>query len=132
MNRRTAGRRMLCGAATVFLVVLAWWATRDGLRNWNQAERLGQTVQAVVEVASGLLSAAVVVTRFRWGFLSVWVRGAWMVALVATTGLSALVWGPSMPHIAVLFACVALLLAWGVVSALGRPVTSCCGDGRSR
>ena len=41
------------------------------------------------------------------------------MALAATVGLSALVWGPPFPLVALLFVAVALLLAWGLLWALG-------------
>jgi hypothetical protein len=119
MNYRSVGRRLLCGCAIVLLLGLGWWTFTGGLRNLRQADTLGQHVETVIQLASGLLCIAVVVTRLRWRPWSRPVRIAWLVTLVAWVALSALVWGPPMLHIALLFAVVALLLAAAILWALG-------------
>ena len=46
-------------------------------------------------------------------------RIAWVVTLAAWVGVAALVWGPPFPLVALLFVVVALLVAWGIIWALG-------------
>lgn len=112
-------RRVLSGAAALLLLALSWWAIRGGVNDAAQARNLGQQVETVIRFACGLLSVAVVVTRVRSQALARPVRIAWAAALAASAGVSALVWGPPMLHVALLFVAVSLLLAWAVLRALG-------------
>jgi len=112
-------RRLLCGAAALLLLALAWWTLSGGVRNLRQARSVAQQVETAVQLACGLLGVAVVVTRFRWRGLSRPVRLAWAFTLAAFVGLSALVWGPPQPLIALLFVAVALLISWALLRALG-------------
>jgi hypothetical protein len=122
MKVSTFVRRTPCVAALMLLIAFAWWGASGGLRNMLQATTGAQKLEGGIQVGFGLLSVAVVVTRFRWGSVHGPVRVTWVVALAATVGLSALVWGPPMPKVAALFVGVALLVAWAVLWALGRPV----------
>lgn len=119
MSSDSVVRRLLRACAALLLVGLAWWAVLGGYRSWPRARTFGQQAETIIQLACGMLSAAVVATRFRWGRYSRRVRTAWFVSLAAAAGLSALVWGPPMPLIALAFAGAALLAAWGVVRALG-------------
>ena len=119
MNRGSAVRHLLSGVAALLLLALAWWTISGGLRNLAQARSIGQQVETATQLACGLLGVGVVVTRFRWRRLARWVRIAWVVAFGATAGLSALVWGPPFPIVALTFVAVALLLAWALVWTLG-------------
>lgn len=119
MNDRSVARHVLSGCAALLLLALGWWTLSGALRDLSQAATLGQQVETVIRFACGLLSIAVVVTRFRWHRLGRPVRVAWAVTLAATAGVSALVWGPPMLHIALLFVAVALLVAWVILWALG-------------
>ena len=119
MNARSAGRRVSCAMAAVLLLALAWWTVSNGLRAVEHETTVGQTLETVIQLICGVLSVGVVLTRFRWRPASRAVRLGWMVTLTGTVGLSALVWGPPMPHIALLFVVVALLMAWAVLWALG-------------
>ena len=112
-------RRVLCGVAALLLLALGWWTLAGGVRNLHQIRNPWQLVETVVQLACGVLCAVVVVTRFRWRRLFRPVRLAWAVTLAAFVALSALVWGPPMLHIALLFAVVALLLAAALLWALG-------------
>jgi hypothetical protein len=76
-------------------------------------------METAIQLACGLLCIAAVVTRFRWRRLSRPARIAWLVTWAVWVGLAALVWGPPMPHIALLFAVVALLVAWAILWVLG-------------
>jgi hypothetical protein len=119
VNHGSVGRRFLGLAAALLLLGLAWWTLAGGLRNRTQARTLWQQVETAIQLACGLLSIAVAVTRFRWHRLSRPVRIAWVIALAATGGLSALVWGPPFPLVALVFVAIALLLAWAINWALG-------------
>jgi hypothetical protein len=112
-------RRLLNGAAALLLLALAWWTVSGGLRNLAQARSLGQQMETAVQLACGLLGIATVVTRFRWRPLGRPVRITWVATLAGTAGLSALVWGPPFPVVALLFVVVALLVGWAMIWALG-------------
>jgi hypothetical protein len=112
-------RRILCVCASLLLLGLAWWTVAGGLRNLHQARTIGQQVETAIQLASGLLCIATVVTRFQWRPMHRPIRIAWLSTLVTWVALAALVWGPPMLHIALLFAIVALLVAWAILWALG-------------
>lgn len=112
-------RGLLCACAALLLLGLSWWTTTDGVRDLHQMQTTGQVVETGIRLACGLLSIAVVVTRFRWRAVARSVRIAWVVTLVLWVALSALVWGPPMLHIALLFGVVALVVALAIVWALG-------------
>jgi len=124
VNAKMAVRRLLCVGATLLLLGLSWWTLQGGVRNVHQARLLGQQVETAVQLAGGLLCLAVVVTRFRWRPWSRRIRIAWVVTQALFVALSALVWGPPQPLIALLFAAVALLLAWALLWALGPAVAT--------
>jgi len=115
----TVPRRILCAAAVLLLLALAWWTLAGGVRNVRQARSIGQQAETAIQLACGLLGAAVVVTRFRWRRPGRAVRIAWVVTLAAFIGLSALVWGPPFPLVALGFVAAALLIAWALLRALG-------------
>jgi hypothetical protein len=114
---------VLLASATLLLIGLAWWTIAGGVRNLPQSNTVGRQVETAVQLACGLLSVLVVVTRFRWRRWGAPVRTAWAIALAASAALSALVWGPPQPTIAILFAAVALLVAWAIIRALGTSAT---------
>jgi hypothetical protein len=124
VNQRSVMRHLLCAVAALLLLGLAWWTISGGIRDLPQSKTIGQQAETAIRLACGLLSIAAVVTRFRWRPLARAVRVAWATTLAATAGVSALVWGPPMPHIALLFAAVALLMAWGIIWALGPAVAA--------
>ena len=119
MNHGSVLRRLLSMCAALLLLGLGLWTISGGLRDVSQAATIGQQAETAVRLACGLLSIAVVVTRLRWRPWARPVRIAWVVTLAATVGLSALVWGPPQPHIALLFVVVALLAAGALLWALG-------------
>ena len=117
-------RRVLLVGATLILMVLAWWTIAGGLRQLPRSNTVPQQVETAVQLVCGLLSALVAFTRFRGRRWGTRVRVAWAVSLAVTVGLSGLVWGPPLPVVALLFAAVALLVAWAIIWALGTtPVT---------
>jgi hypothetical protein len=120
MSRGDLPRRVLLACLTLLLLVLAWGALSGGVRQLPRSDTLGQQLETVVQLAGAVLTLLVVLTCFwrrRWARA---VRAAWLVSLVLAAGLSALVWGPPMPLVALVFAGVALLVAWGTLWALHR------------
>jgi len=119
VNRSSALGRALSGLAALLLLGLSWWTITGALRDVPQSRTIGQQVETVIRLACGVVSLAVVVTRFRWRAWAHRARTAWVVTLAAFVGLTALVWGAPQPHVALLFVVVALLVAWGILRALG-------------
>ena len=119
MSTFSVVRRVARACAVLLLLGLCWWTVSGGLHDLPQARTIGQRVGTAMKLACGLLSVAAAVTRFRWQSWARPVRIAWAVTLTAAAGLAAFVWGPPMPLIALLFAGVALLVAWAIVWALG-------------
>lgn len=101
---------LLAGAA-LFLLWLAWQALSGGFRQLARSRTAGQKVETVVQLECGLLSLLMLLTSLRWRRWAKPIRVAWSISLVTTAALSALVWGPPMPVIALLFAAIALLLS---------------------
>ena len=122
MNPRLVLRRVLCGGGALLLLALSWWTLSSGVRNVRQVMNLGQEVETTIQLVGGLLCLAVVVTRFWWRPAARPLRIAWMATQAVWVALSALVWGAPQPLIALLFAAVSLLLAWGLLWALGPAV----------
>jgi len=134
MNLRAFARRALHACAVLFVLAVAWWCTSDGLRNLRYAHTMGQQLEALLRLACGLLSVAVVVTRYWWPRGSRPARVGWAVTLAAPAGLAALVWGPPAVLTAILNVIVALLVGWGVLWALGpalaaQPAPAAAGHG---
>lgn len=107
---RRAGRI----AAALLLVALAWWALSGAIANARQAHTLGQRLETAVQFAASALSLLCALTAFVWTRWGRAVRAGWTAALVAMAALSALVWGPPFPLVALGFGAVALLLALGI------------------
>ena len=107
--------------AALLLLGLSWWLISGGIRNLTHARTFGQQVETAIQLASGGLAIAVVVTRFWRRAAGRAIRIAWAATLMGMAGLSALVWGPPQPQVALLFAVVALLIASGLIWALGPP-----------
>jgi hypothetical protein len=104
-------RRGLLAFTLLFLIWLAWQALSGGFRQLARSRTIGQKVETLTQIECGLLSLLVVVTRF-WG--RQWAQPAqstWSISLAAAAGLSALVWGPPMPLIGLLFTTFALLVS---------------------
>jgi hypothetical protein len=102
----------------LFLLLLAWGALHGGIRQLPLSRTVGQQAQTVVQLACGMLTLFVVITAVgRPRRQSVGHR-IWLAALVVAAGLSALVWGPPMPVMALVFAMAALLAGLGTLRAL--------------
>ncbi len=118
MSHRPVVRRGLLACAVLFLIWLAWQALSGGLRQFHRARTVGQKVETVTQLESGLLSLLVVLTCFwrrRWAQP---IRIIWSLTLAMTAGLSALVWGPPMPLIGALFVAIALLVSRAILWTL--------------
>lgn len=113
-------RRGLLACAILSLLWLAWQALSGGFRQIARSRTVGQKVETVTQIECGLLSLLAVLTCFRWRRWAAPVRTLWGISLAAATGLSSLVWGPPMPHIAVLFVAIALLMWRAVIWMLQR------------
>ncbi len=115
-----SARRILLTFTLLLLLALAWGALSGGVRQLTRSNTVGQQVETVVQLVSGLLTVMTVLTCFWWRGWARPVRVAWAVSLVSAAGLSALVWGPPMPLVALAFAVVAGVVALGTLWALRR------------
>ncbi|MBI4928937.1 MAG: hypothetical protein HY835_14315 [Anaerolineae bacterium] len=118
MGQRRMVRHGLLACATAFLVGLAWQALAGGFRQLARSRTPGQQVETVTQIGCGVLSLLVIVTTFWRRHLAQPVRTAWSLSLAASAGLSGLVWGPPMPHIAALLVALAMVLSRAVQWAL--------------
>jgi hypothetical protein len=105
----------LLAGSMLFLMWLAWQALSGGFHQLPRSRTVGQKVETVVQIECGFLSLLVILTSFLWRRWAPLVRRLWSISLAITAGLSALVWGPPMPHIAALLAASALLVARAVL-----------------
>ncbi len=111
-------RRGLLAGAILFLTWLGWQALSGGFRQLPRTRTTGQKVETAVQLECGFLSLPVILTCFWQRQWARPVRVAWSTTLVTTAGLSALVWGPPMPFIAMLFAGIALMISRSIMWAL--------------
>ncbi|MGA2383885.1 MAG: hypothetical protein ABSD56_04920 [Bryobacteraceae bacterium] len=118
MRLRRVGRRILLALATLVLLAVAWGALSGAVRQIPRSRNLGQKLETVVQVACGLLSLLSVLTTFGWRPWASRVLAAWTVSLAAAAGLSALVWGPPSPVVALGLTAGTLLVALGVTRLL--------------
>jgi hypothetical protein len=132
LTARRLARHLLLVFTTLLLLALAWGALAGGVRQVPTATTTGQQIETGVQIVAGVLTLLVVITCFaghRWARP---IRVAWAASLALAAALSALVWGPPMPGIALLFGVVVLLFAWCVdwmlraarVTGAGRPAPS--------
>ncbi len=112
-------RPLLTGLAVLFLLVVAWQALTGGIAQLSRSHTLGQEFETAVQIACGVLSLLVVLTRFWWRRWGRAVRTAWTATLMTAAGVSSLVWGAPSVAVGGVFAGVALLLALGTVWLLG-------------
>lgn len=97
---------------SILVLALAWEALAGGWDQLPRARTVGQIAETWIQMACGVLSLGVVATCFRGGAWVRPVRAAWAASLALTAGLSALVWGPPMPGMALVFVAFALFMAW--------------------
>lgn len=120
MKTKLVFRRFLLFCICLFLILLAWVALDGGVNQWPRSVSFGQQVETIIQIVFGLLCLLTVITCFWWRGWAKFIRLGWATSLVLTAGLSALVWGPSMPLIALAFAMVAFIVALGIIWALQR------------
>ena len=118
MNRHPFVRRGLFVCTVLFLIWLAWQALSGALRQAPRCRTTGQKIETTLQIQSGILSLLVVLTCFWQRRAAEMIRLMWSISLAAAAGLSALVWGPPMPLVGVLFTGVALLVSRGVKQIL--------------
>lgn len=118
LSHQPAVRRGLLACALLFLIWLAWQALSGGFRQLSRSRTIGQKVETLTQIEGGLLSLLVVLTCFWRRHWAQTVRTLWSITLAAAAGLSALVWGPPMPLVAVLFTTLAFLVSRAVIWAL--------------
>jgi hypothetical protein len=107
-------RRSVLVSALLVLAAIACGTLRGALLQLPRVQNLGQWVETAIQLACALLGLLAVVTCFwqrRWAPA---IRAGWAVSLAITAGLSALVWGPPMLVVTLLFAAAALLVALAV------------------
>lgn len=121
-QRRTWLRRMqrvsLLALATLVLVVVAWGALSGAIQQFPRSDTVGQKIETAVQLACGVLSLLSVLTTFVWRRSASRILPSWAGSLAAAAGLSALVWGPPQPGVALGFAALALLVALGIIRLL--------------
>lgn len=120
MRTKSFFRILLLTFLSVLFLFITWWALSGAIRQIPRAETFGQQAETVVQIGCGLLSFLTVVTIFWWRHRAKPIRTAWIFFFAMTAGLSALVWGPAMPLIALFFTIGAFLIAWGMIWALRR------------
>jgi hypothetical protein len=118
LSHQRVVRRGLLACTMLFVLCLAWQALSGGFRQIPRSRTVGQKAETMTQIECGLLSLLAVLTCFRWRWWAAPVRTLWGISLASAAGLSALVWGPPMPHIGVLFIAISLLLARGVIWTL--------------
>lgn len=118
MKSRPWVRRSVLAGALAVLAVVVWGTLAGALRQLSRSHTLGTRIETAVQLMGSLLSVLVMATCFwqrRWAHP---LRMAWAVSLAITSGLSALVWGPPMFGVALLFAAATLLVALGFIRVL--------------
>lgn len=115
---RRAERGFFLTLTTLVLLVVAWGALSGAVRQFPRSDTVGQKTETAIQLACGLLSLLGVLTTFVWRRSASRILPAWAGSLAAAAGLSALVWGPPQPGVALIFAAGALLVALGVIRLL--------------
>lgn len=111
MNFGRVVRRTVLVSVLLVLAAVAWGTLTGALQQLPRAQTLGQRIETAIQLVCACLSLLALVTCFwkrRWAPA---VRAGWAASLPITAGLSALVWGPPLPGIALLFAAGTLLVA---------------------
>jgi hypothetical protein len=122
LRHGTAVHLGLLACTALSLCWLAWRALSGGIRQLSRTCTLGQKIETAVQLESGLLSLLVLLSSLRRSRWAQPIRHIWSMTLVVTAGLSALVWGPPMPHVGALFAALALLASQAITWALRTTV----------
>ena len=104
-----------------FLLWLAWQALSGAFRQLSRSRTVGQKVETVTQLECETAESAGRVHMLPGTQMGSAGPHPLEVSLGTAAGLSSLVWGPPMPHIAVLFLAISLLLARAVLWALRTP-----------
>jgi cation transport ATPase len=115
---RRVGRGFFLALATLVLLVVAWGALSGAVRQFPRSDTFWQKIETAVQLACGFLSLLGALTTFVWRRSASRILPAWAGSLAAAAGLSALVWGPPQPGVALAFAAGALLVALGILRLL--------------
>jgi len=108
-------RRILLAVMVVLLLFLAWTGLSGGVRDFPNAENVGQTVQSLAQIAYGLLSLLTVTTVHwvhRWRRV---IRGCWAASVTLAAGLATVVWGDEGVIVGLVSAAAALLIALAIL-----------------
>lgn len=123
MSIQAITRRSLLAFTLLFLFWLAWRLLSGGFSQIPRSRTPGQKVETVTQITCGCLSLLVILTCFWQRHWAPQVHMPWSISLAATAGISALVWGPPMPLVSLVFAVIALVVArvvkWALHSASG-------------
>ncbi len=120
MNLRAFFRQLFLTCLTVSLLALSWGILDGGVRQFPLSISIGQQIETVVQMVCGLLTLLIAITSFWWREWAEYVQMAWVGSVTSTAALSALVWGPPMPLISLVFGALTLLLSLGTVWVLRR------------
>jgi hypothetical protein len=118
MNIRPVFRKIILLSAMILLLVIAWVSISGALSQMTRPQTTGQAVETVLQIVCGVLSILTVCTCFFWKKIRRPVRLAWRISLMATAGISSVVWGPPMLIVAVLFLAVSFLAAQAIIRLL--------------
>ncbi len=118
MKMNLTVRKLPGGICIILLLIISWIAITGWLDQLPRSETIGQKAETFIQLTCGILSLMTILTLYLWKKWAQIIQYAWAVSLVITAGLSALVWGPPMPHIALIFGVAALLLATGILKVL--------------
>lgn len=121
---RRAERGFFLALATLVLLVVAWGALSGAIRQFPRSDTAWQKIETAVQFACGLLSLLGALTSFVWRRSASRILPAWAGSFAVTAGLSALVWSPPQPGVALVFAAGALLVALGIMRLLRAGLTS--------
>jgi peptidoglycan/LPS O-acetylase OafA/YrhL len=109
-------RRAFQALAVPPLLALAWFGIQGGIQQWSEPQSLAQRIQTLSQFAYGGLALLTVATTLRSDMLGRTIRVAWLVSLVLSAGMAAVVWGgaPWWSGVAagLLALVVALLILW--------------------
>ncbi len=108
-------RYLSTSLSIIFLLIIAWLALSGGIDQLSRSLTASQLIQTIIQIICGVLSITVLLSIFIGKSWVKSIQHAWSASLVLTAAMSALVWGPPMPIIAMVFGIAAFLVAKGIV-----------------
>ena len=105
----------------ILLLAIAWLALSGGIDQISRSLTSGQLMQTIVQIICGFLSVAVILSTFIGKSWAKSFQHLWTASFVLTAAMSALVWGPAMPIIAMVFGIAAFLVAKWIVWLMNNP-----------